>query len=65
MEGQIQILKNLYLVGILNQDQYDRMVQPLRKQLQEIQAVLTQSVQKPARAAKGRRKPKASEQAEP
>ena len=65
VEGQIQILENLYLVGILNQDQYDRMVQPLRKQLQEIQSDPGQSVDRPVRAAKGRRKSKTSGQVEP
>ena len=64
-EGQIQILENLYLVGILNQDQYDRMVQPLRKQLQEIQSDPGQSVDRPVRATKGRRKSKTSGQVEP
>ena len=65
VEGQIQILENLYLVGILNQDQYDRMVQPLRKQLQEIQSDPGQSVDRPVRVAKGRRKSKTSGQVEP
>jgi flagellar biosynthesis/type III secretory pathway protein FliH len=65
VEGQIQILENLYLVGIHNQDQNDRMVQPLRKQLQEIQSDPGQSVDRPIRAAKGRRKSKTSEQVEP
>ena len=60
LEGQIQIVENLYVSGVLNREQYEIMVQPLRKQLEEIQAVLKQSVHRPVRAAKGRRKPKAS-----
>ena len=36
IEGQIQILDDLFLSGILNREQYESMVQPLRKQLQHI-----------------------------
>jgi len=61
LEGQIQVIENLYVSGVLNREQYEIMVQPLRKQLQEIQAVLKQSVHRPVRASKGRRKPKVSE----
>jgi flagellar biosynthesis/type III secretory pathway protein FliH len=63
IEGQIQLVENLYVSGVLNQEQYEIMIQPLRKQLQEIQSVPTQSAHRPVRAAKGRRKSKASEPA--
>ena len=63
LEGQIQIIENLYVSGVLSQEQYEGMIQPLRKQLQEIQSDLILSV--PVRAAKGRRKPKASEPVTP
>jgi hypothetical protein len=58
LEGQIQMLENLYVTGILSQEQYDRMIQPLRKQLQEIQLDSAQTIHRPVRTAKGRRKPK-------
>jgi hypothetical protein len=61
LEGQIQTLENLYVSGILNRDQFESMVQPLRKQLQEIQSESAQSKHRPVRAAKGHRKPKTSE----
>ncbi len=61
IEGQIQIIENLYVSGVLNREQYEIMVQPLRKQLLEIQSVPTQSAHRPLRTAKGRRKAKASE----
>ena len=60
LEGQIETLENLYLSGILNREQYESMIQPVRKRLQEIQSDPDQSVDRPVRAAKGRRKPKAS-----
>jgi flagellar biosynthesis/type III secretory pathway protein FliH len=63
LEGQIQLIENLYLTGTLSQVQYENMVQPLRKQLQEIQSDSTKSKHRPVRAAKGRHKAKASEPA--
>jgi flagellar biosynthesis/type III secretory pathway protein FliH len=65
LEGQIQIIENLYVSGVLSQEQYGIMVQPLRKQLEEIQSDSTKSKHLPVQAAKGRRKPKAVEPAKP
>jgi hypothetical protein len=36
VEGQIQLLDNLFVSGVLNREQYEIMVQPLRNQLQGI-----------------------------
>jgi hypothetical protein len=65
LEGQIQILENLYVSGILNREQFEIMVQPLRKQLEEIQSGSRHTEHRPVRAVKGRRKPRTSGSVKP
>jgi hypothetical protein len=40
IEGQIKILESLYLSAVLRKEQFEMMVEPLRKQLEKIQCVL-------------------------
>ena len=40
IKGQIKILESLYLSAVLRKEQFEKMVEPLRKQLEKIQCVL-------------------------
>ena len=40
IEGQIKILESLYLSAVLRKEQFEMMVEPLRKQLEKIQCAL-------------------------
>ncbi len=40
IKGQIKILESLYLSTVLSKEQFEMMVDPLRKQLEKIQCVL-------------------------
>jgi hypothetical protein len=40
IKGQIKILESLYLSAVLRKEQFEMMVEPLRKQLEKIQCVL-------------------------
>jgi len=40
IKGQIKILESLYLSAVLSKEQFEKMVDPLRKQLEKILCVL-------------------------
>ena len=40
IEGQIKILESLYLSAVLRKEQFEMMVEPLRKQLEKIRIIL-------------------------
>jgi len=40
IKGQIKILESLYISTVLSKEQFEMMVEPLRKQLEKIQCVL-------------------------
>ena len=40
IEGQIKILESLYLSAVLSKEQFEKMVDPLRKQLEKIQCAV-------------------------
>ncbi len=58
IKGQIKILEDLYLTKILTLEQFEMMVNPLRKRLQDIQLQVHETGNMSSRKARARRKPR-------